>query len=208
MYFTTPWNTYAVDASDCSLVWQSQYSGTTSAPMNLTRGLSLYEGRVFRSSPNGHLLALDSKTGKLLWDVWMSDPDRGYWLSAAPIAYDGKVFMGEAGADWGASAHIFAFTAAEGRLLWKFDVIPTGKQVGADSWKKGAEHGGGSIWSTFALEPTPNGGTLFASIGNPAPDFDEAGAPWRQSVHQLGGCARSANRQVGVVRTADSPRYP
>jgi alcohol dehydrogenase (cytochrome c) len=177
MYITTPWNTYAVEAGTCELVWQSHHKGSTSLPVNRTRSVSLYRGSVFRSTPDGHLLALDAKSGKVLWDVWMSDAERGYWLSAAPIAFDGKVFMGEAGADWGADAHVFAFDAATGRALWKFNVIPTGDEVGADSWLQGSAHGGGSIWSTFALEPTPQGGLLFVSVGNPAPDFNSALRP-------------------------------
>jgi alcohol dehydrogenase (cytochrome c) len=53
------------------------YSGSTTASMNVTRGVALYRGRLFRSTPNGHFISLDAKTGKILWDVWMSDPDKG-----------------------------------------------------------------------------------------------------------------------------------
>ena len=102
----------------------------------------------------------------------MSDPDKGYWLSGAPIAFDGRVFMGEAGADFGVDGHILAFDTETGRHLWTFDAIPTGIEVGADTWKGGAEHGGGSFWSTFALTPNTDGGILFVPIGNPAPDFN------------------------------------
>lgn len=177
MYITTAWGTYAVGANDCKLEWQSHYDGSTSAPMKLTRGVALYRGKVFRTTPNGHLLALDAQTGRLLWDVWMTDPERGYWLSGAPIAFGGKVFMGEAGADWGADGHVMAFDADTGRHVWTFDIIPTGSELGADTWGKGAAHGGGSMWSTFALQPIAGGALLFASTGNPAPDFNSAARP-------------------------------
>lgn len=177
IYIVTAWNTYAIDPGTCKLLWMTPYSGSTTASMNVTRGVALYRGRLFRSTPNGHFISLDAKTGKILWDVWMSDPDKGYWLSGAPIAFGGRVFMGEAGADFGANGHIVAFDTETGRHLWTFDVIPTGSELGADTWKEGAEHGGGSFWSTFALTPTADGGTLFVPIGNPAPDFNEALRP-------------------------------
>jgi alcohol dehydrogenase (cytochrome c) len=177
MYITTAWNTYALDSTNCKLIWEADFNSSTASPSVVNRGVALYRGKIFRSTPDGHLLALDAKTGKTLWDVWMSDPDKGYWLSAAPITFDGKVFMGEAGADWGTRAHIFAFSADSGQHLWTFDVIPTGSEPGAESWKNGAEHGGGSLWSTFALAPSARGGYLFASIGNPAPDFNGALRP-------------------------------
>jgi alcohol dehydrogenase (cytochrome c) len=177
MYIVTAWNTYAISPATCKLLWMTPYSGSTTASMNVTRGVALYRGRLFRGTPNGHFISIDAKTGKILWDVWMSDPDKGYWLSGAPIAFDGRVFMGEAGADFGADGHILAFDTETGRHLWTFDAIPTGTQVGADTWKEGAEHGGGSFWSTFALIPNTDGGILFVPIGNPAPDFNEALRP-------------------------------
>ena len=177
MYIVTAWNTYAIDPTTCKMLWMTPYAGSTSAPMNVTRGIALYKGRLFRSTPNCHLLSLDAKTGKILWDVWVADPDEGYWLSGAPVASEGKVFMGEAGADWGADGHIHAFDAQSGRLLWTFNAIPTSSEAGADTWKKGAEHGGGSFWSTFAMARSRDGDVLYAPIGNPAPDFNEALRP-------------------------------
>jgi alcohol dehydrogenase (cytochrome c) len=176
MYITTPYNTFALDPRNCRKQWEHRYADVDqSLPMVLSRGAALYRGKLFRVTPNGHLLALDAATGKLLWDVWLADKDRGYWLSAAPVAYGGKVFIGTAGADWGANGFIYAFDAGTGRLVWHFNVIPTGKEIGADTWKKGSETGGGSFWSTFSLDRQQ--GLLFASIGNPAPDYNGAMRP-------------------------------
>ena len=105
----------------------------------------------------------------------LTDVRHGYWLSAAPIAYDGKVIVGEAGADWGANAHIFAIDAATGAVVWKFNVIPTGNEVGANTWKRGSEHGGGASWSTYTLNVKE--GHLYVSVGNPAPSFNGAMRP-------------------------------
>jgi alcohol dehydrogenase (cytochrome c) len=175
MYVTTAFGTYALDATSCREVWAHHYPPENKAPVLNSHGVAIYRGKVFRATPNGHLLALDAKTGKLLWDAWLSDADRGYWISAAPVAFDGKVFIGEAGAEWGVNAHIFAFNAESGKHVWTFDVIPTGKQPGAESWKHGAEHGGGSLWSTITIDPDRH--LLLAPTGNPAPDFDGALRP-------------------------------
>ena len=175
MYITTPYNTFALDPRTCAKLWEHRYPEDKAVTLALSRGVAIYRGKVFRATPNGHVIALDAKSGQLLWDVWMADKERGYWLSGAPIAYRGKVFMGSAGADWGANGVIYAFDADTGRHLWKFNTIPSGDEVGADTWTKGAARGGGSFWSTFALDR--DSGLLFASIGNPSPDYNGALRP-------------------------------
>jgi PQQ-dependent dehydrogenase (methanol/ethanol family) len=117
-------------------------------------------------------LALDAATGKLLWNLHVADSHLGYFISAAPIAFDGKVIVGLAGADWGANSQVYAFDAATGNRIWKFDIIPTGLQSGAETWEKGAGTGGGSVWSTMSFDPTE--GLIYVPVGNPAPDFDAA----------------------------------
>jgi PQQ-dependent dehydrogenase (methanol/ethanol family) len=170
MYITTPHNTYAVDARSCKSIWKHEYTPTGQEQLVNNRGATLYAGKILRGTTDGHLLALDAKDGKLLWDAWVADSGVGYFLSAAPIAFDGKVFIGEAGADWGANGHIHAFDVETGKRVWTFDLIPTGNQPGADSWAKGAEHGGGSSWTTLSYNP--GDGLVYAPVGNPAPDMD------------------------------------
>ena len=172
MYITTPYNTFALDPRSCRKRWEYRYSEDKAVTLALSRGVAIYRGKVFRATPNGHLIALDAKTGALLWDVWLADKDRGYWLSAAPIASQGKIFMGTAGADWGASGSIYAFDAENGKTLWTFHAIPTGDETGADTWPEGGDRGGGSLWSTFALDQPTN--QLLASLGNPSPDYNGA----------------------------------
>lgn len=170
MYVTTPRNTYALRADTCTALWQHSYAPKGAEPQPANRGVALYQGRLFRGTTDGHLIALDAATGTLLWDTWVADSAKGYFLSAAPIAANGLVFVGEAGADWGANGHIRAFDAQTGQQVWSFNVIPQGQEKGADTWKKGAEHGGGSMWTTLTLDAAS--GLLYASIGNPAPDFN------------------------------------
>ncbi|GAA4015502.1 hypothetical protein GCM10022631_29480 [Deinococcus rubellus] len=170
MYITTPRNTYALKADTCTKLWESDYTPTGAEPFPVNRGVALYDGKLFRGTTDGHLIALDAATGKMLWNTWIADSTKGYFLSAAPTAYNGKVYMGAAGADWGANGVIGAFDANTGKPIWNFGVIPTGNEPGGDTWKKGAEHGGGSIWTTLTLDPVSH--LLYVSIGNPAPDLN------------------------------------
>ena len=188
IYVTTPRNTYALNATTCQQKWSVAYTPTGAEPFPNNRGVALYAGRLYRGTGDGHLLALDAKTGKTLWDTWVADSGKGYFLSAAPVVFGGKVYMGEAGADWGANGHVRAFDAATGKPVWGFDLIPTGNQPGADTWKKGAQHGGGSIWTTLSVDPV--NALIYASVGNPAPDYNGVQRPgdnlYTDSVVALG----------------------
>jgi alcohol dehydrogenase (cytochrome c) len=175
MYVTTPYSTFALDPKNCNKIWQETYDPDNSINGLLNRGVAIYRGSLFRATPNNHLIALDAKTGELLWDVLVADTSHGYWLSAAPIAYSGLVFIATAGADFGANGLVHAFDAKTGRLVWTFHVIPTGGEKGADSWQRGSEHGGGAMWSTFTLDHDQ--GMLFVSIANPSPSFNGAMRP-------------------------------
>jgi PQQ-dependent dehydrogenase (methanol/ethanol family) len=171
LYFTNAHSTYSVNATNCNKEWSSTYTPKTAEPQPVNRGVAAYDGKLFRGTTDGHLLALDKNTGDVLWDVWVANSNQGYFLSSAPIAWNGLVFTGEAGADWGANGHVYAFNADSGKLVWTFDVIPTGDQAGADTWDKAstAAHGGGSMWTSYTLDPSS--GLLYVPVGNPAPDF-------------------------------------
>ena len=171
MYVVKEYKTYAIDATNCNLVWQNEYKPDSPTVYGTPRGAALYDGMVIRGTSNAHLFALDIKTGKQLWDTKVADSADGYFTSSAPIVWNGMVFMGEAGADWGVKGHMHAFDAKTGKLLWTFDVIPTGKEFGADTWKRAASTttGGGSMWTSYSLDPQK--GWLYVSVGNPAPDF-------------------------------------
>jgi alcohol dehydrogenase (cytochrome c) len=171
MYVTTAHRTLALDAATCKPLWTHDYvpAGPELRPLN--RGVALYQGMVIRGACDGHLFSLDAATGKLLWDVWVADSRKGYWLAAAPVVFDGKVFIGEAGADTGVNGHVYAFDAATGRRIWTFDLIPTGQQAGADTWGTSGVAGGGSTWTTITVDPDTH--SVFFPVGNPAPDLDD-----------------------------------
>jgi PQQ-dependent dehydrogenase (methanol/ethanol family) len=171
LYVTTGLDTFAIEPATCKQIWKHSHKPTATIPMVVNRGVAYSDGLVIRGTPDGHLIALDAKTGAPAWDTTIADAAYGEFASAAPIAWQGVVYMGVAGSDWGVRGRVVAIEARTGREVWRFDTIPTGNEVGANTWKdkRSAEHGGGGIWTTFSLDMRTN--ELFVSVGNPSMDF-------------------------------------
>jgi PQQ-dependent dehydrogenase (methanol/ethanol family) len=171
LFITTVHKVVAVDGSNCAVLWTYDYVPTDREGLPNNRGVALYRGKVLRGTIDGHLIALDAATGKLLWNVRVGDARLGYEITGAPVAFDGKVFTGDAGADVGINGRVYAFDVNTGALIWAFNIIPTGKQPGADTWGDGAAHGGGATWSSMSIDVQKR--LLLVPTGNPAPDFND-----------------------------------
>jgi alcohol dehydrogenase (cytochrome c) len=172
MFVTTAHKVLALNAATCAVQWSYNYVPVDPEHLPGNRGVALYAGRVFRGTTDGHLIALDAATGQLLWDARVGDGALGYEITGAPVAFDGKVFTGDAGADTGIRGRIYAFDAASGALVWAFDIVPRVGDAGAASWSGGRDKGGGATWSSMAIDPVRH--LLFVPTGNPAPDFNDA----------------------------------
>lgn len=170
LYATALGKTVALDATTCKVLWQHEYVTDEQTIIVVNRGIALYKGVVYRTTPTGHLIALDAKTGDLLWDARLSSARKGNLLAAAPVAYQDRIFVAEAGADWGAPGHLYAYDARTGKRLWTFNFIPKEGEFGFDTWKGGRTSGGGSSWSSYAIDPEKD--IVYAPVGNPAPQMD------------------------------------
>lgn len=170
-FIATATKSYAIDAATCKTLWVNVYTPTGAQPNPVSRGFAIADGVLYRGTSDAHLLALDAGTGKTIWDKKVEDSGSGYFLSASPIIWNNKVFIGDAGADWGVKAKMYAFDAKTGEKVWTFDLIPTGNQPGAETWLKvnSTATGGGSTWTSYSLNPDT--GLLYLPVGNPAPDF-------------------------------------
>jgi PQQ-dependent dehydrogenase (methanol/ethanol family) len=177
LYATTHMGTYAIDATNCKKLWTHQHLAQ-GAEMNATnKGIAIAAGRVVRGTQDGFLYALDAKTGELLWERQIQDPSIGAGVGAAPIIWNGMIFMGNAGGDWGIRGTLMAFRLEDGAPIWTFHTTPTGNETGADTWERAgsALHGGGAAWTTYALDRQTE--TLFVPVGNPGPDYYRASRP-------------------------------
>ncbi len=177
IYTNTGRETVAIDATTCALRWKYTYTPEEEQYSPSNRGLAVMNGRVFRGTGDARLIALDAATGKLLWKNVIGATRLGESAAAAPLAWQGVVFMGIAGSELGVRGRVMAYDAASGRELWRFNTIPMGEEKGAETWKRpqSAKTGGGGVWGSMSLDATT--GELFVPVGNPWPDIDKAYRP-------------------------------
>jgi alcohol dehydrogenase (cytochrome c) len=170
MFVTTATSTYAINATTGKLLWSHRYSPKSLGLGTPVRGVAFHEGRLYRGTPDARLIALDAKTGDVIYDVQAFDAAKGEYITAVPIIWEGRLYLGNSGSDVGAIGHVRAFELKTGRLMWNFDVVPA-SGPGSESWPADPKkvRAGGGMYSTFALDPVE--GTLYVPTGNPGPDF-------------------------------------
>jgi alcohol dehydrogenase (cytochrome c) len=180
MYVTSAQHTYAIDAGTCALRWKQTYKYRPHPDFDLkvNRGVAYAGGRLFRGSNDGRLFALDARTGKTLWNVVAGDVTKGETFPAAPIAWGGLVFVGNAGGDnFGVAGRMMAFDATTGGRVWSFDLVAEADEEGR-TWPPSTEvipRAGGATWTSYALDTLA--GSIFLATGNAAPDFLEQTRP-------------------------------
>jgi alcohol dehydrogenase (cytochrome c) len=174
LYFTTDTISYAIDAGTCAERWKSVRHSPTPSRLAVNRGAAYMNGRLFRGTSDAHVIALDASDGHVVWDVALDVAGRGVTVPMAPTAWNGLVFVGNAGGDLsGVIGHVYALDAKDGHLVWRFDVVPDTGPARA-TWPTADRYpiSGGAFWTAFTLDPA--NGVLYVSAGNPAPDYDIA----------------------------------
>ncbi len=171
MYFTTDTISYAIDGATCLEKWKVARHSTQRGQVH--RGFAWLDGRLFRGTTDGHVLALDARDGHVLWDRTLDVHGPGISYPMAPVAADGLVFIGNAGGDNAAvTGHVFALDARDGRVVWRFDVVPESGPVRATWENPRIPLSGGAFWTSFTYDVYAH--VLYVPAGNPAPDFDIA----------------------------------
>ncbi len=134
------------------------------------RGVAIGDGLVFVSQLNGTQVALDQATGKVKWSTNIEKAQAGFSITSAPLYYNGKVYVGGSGGEYGIRGRLTALDAKTGKFLWRFWTTPSPSEPGGDTWPKGTDaykHGGASIWNTPTVNPKT--GMLFFSTSNASP---------------------------------------
>lgn len=180
MYVTAANNMYALDARTGRQLWKHERSVSTGliddAAAHKNRGVGIWQKRVYMETDNAHLLCLDTRSGRVLWDVTYAESTKNYGATSAPLVVKDQVLVGTSGGDSGVRGFLAAYDAQTGKLRWKFWTIPGPGEFGSSSWPgKAYLHGGGTTWMPGTYDPELN--TVFWGTSNPAPDFVGDGRP-------------------------------
>jgi quinohemoprotein ethanol dehydrogenase len=169
---------FALDASTGETLWTYEPKLPPDPLGNViccgwdNRGVALGDGMVYLSQLNGDQVALDQETGKVKWSTPVVKPGEGFSITSAPLFYDGKIYVGGSGGEYGIRGRLTALNAETGKMEWRFYTIPGPGESGHNTWPSNNEawkHGGAGIWNTPTVNPKT--GTLFFSTSNASPDW-------------------------------------
>ncbi|MHB9879275.1 PQQ-dependent dehydrogenase, methanol/ethanol family [Pacificimonas sp. ICDLI1SI03] len=185
LYNIEPWNvTVAYDAKTGEELWRfdpqvDREKGRDACCDIVTRGLAAWNGKIIIATLDGRVIAVDAKTGSPVWSVETFDPVWPYTITGAPRVYDGKVVIGNAGAEGAARGYVTAYDVETGEQIWRFYTVPGNPADGFESeamemaaktwtgewWKRG---GGGTVWDSIVYDPELD--LVYLGVGN--------GGPW------------------------------
>jgi quinohemoprotein ethanol dehydrogenase len=213
IYSTSAWNiTIALDGATGELLWRydpevDRERGAVACCDVVSRGLAAWNGKIIIATIDGRLIALDAATGKPVWSQQTFDRSWAYSITGAPRVFDGKVLIGNGGADYGARGYVTAYDAETGEQLWRFYTVPGDPKLGFESpamemaaktwtgewWKLG---GGGTVWDSIVYDPELD--LVYIGTGN--------GAPWVQAYRSPGGGDNLFLASIVALR-ADTGEY-
>ncbi|HYC00753.1 MAG TPA: PQQ-dependent dehydrogenase, methanol/ethanol family [Candidatus Limnocylindrales bacterium] len=195
LIFTSSWSiVFAVDARTGAEIWRYDPKVPKDTAQKgccdvVNRGVAAYKGRIYFGAFDGRLVALDAKTGNLVWETVTVDQSKPYTITGAPRIVQGKVIIGNGGAELGVRGYVSAYDAETGNMLWRTYTVPGNPADGfespalekaAQTWKGGnwwEIGGGGTVWDSMAYDPELD--LLYVGTGN--------GSPWVRHIRSPGG---------------------
>ncbi|HXF32900.1 MAG TPA: PQQ-binding-like beta-propeller repeat protein, partial [Solirubrobacterales bacterium] len=179
MYYDTGTDqVFAVDAATGKVRWTYRPpvdfiagpSIATNEPVS--RGVTYGDGRIYLTTADDQLVALDAKTGKPRWKTQVLDPEKGNTMNSPGTFFEGELIVGGPAGDAGLRGFVAAYDAKTGEQLWRtFMVPPPGK-----GWNRArGSHGGGDVWMPPVVDP--ESGTAYVSTGNPTPGYSNVRRP-------------------------------
>ena len=161
----------AIDASSGDLLWSFQRELDSDKPLNSKKGVAIYQDKIIVPTSDIHLLALEARSGKLVWDHKIDTGDeQDHWMKAAPMVVNGKAIIGLTGQLAIAGGNfIVAIDLETGAEAWRFYTVARPNEPGGNSWNgmPVMERTGGSVWVPGSYDPELN----LVYFG-PAPTYD------------------------------------
>ncbi|MCG6206060.1 PQQ-dependent dehydrogenase, methanol/ethanol family [Rhodopseudomonas sp. HC1] len=197
MYVTASWSVvHAIDTRTGKKLWTydpgvDRSKGYRGCCDTVNRGVALYKGKVFVGAYDGRLVALDAATGQKVWEKdTLIDHEHSYTITGAPRVFNGKVVIGNGGAEYGARGYVTAYDAESGNQAWRWFTVPgdPSKPFEDESMEKAAKTwdpagkwwvngGGGTAWDTITFDPELN--MVYIGTGN--------GSPWNRHLRSPAG---------------------
>ncbi|MGE6696945.1 PQQ-dependent dehydrogenase, methanol/ethanol family [Hyphomonas sp. NPDC076900] len=200
MYVTSAWSVvYALDAKTGAEKWvydpqADRAVGVKACCDVVNRGVAVYDGKVYVGVIDGRLEALNAETGEVIWSKVTVDQDKPYTITGAPRVVNGKVLIGNGGAELGVRGYLSAYDTSSGDLVWRFYTVPNPLkqpdgaasddafvQVGNVTWgDEGAwttDGGGGTVWDSIVYDEVNN--QIIFGVGN--------GSPWNRTFRDPAG---------------------
>ncbi len=194
LFLTSPWSkVYAFDAKSGAELWKYDPKVPGEYAVKLccgivNRGVAVWKGKVIWGTLDGRLIAVDAASGKKVWEVQATDPAKTLSITGAPRIADGRIFIGEAGSEFEQRGYMAAYSAENGKELWRWWAVPgdpskpfeqpelkwAAKTWTGEWWKAG---GGGTPWDGIIYDPQT--GLVYVGTGN--------GAPWPAEIRSPGG---------------------
>src|SRR5438105_1126495 len=150
--------TFAIDVETGRQIWRTPVeveAGITRAAFN-RGGATIYKGKVFRITIDNHVLALDMKTGKELWNQKFADSKEGFYATGGPIVANGVLISGVSGGESTTRGFLDGWDPETGKKLWRTYTIPAPGEPGSETWPKNTEawkYGGGPTWRSGSYDP-------------------------------------------------------
>jgi len=155
----------ALDAATGDLLWQYSRRLPAGIGPSVKRSISIYGGRLYMPTSDAHVVALDARTGRVVWDRAVGDPKAGLRMTGGTLLARGKVMVGTTGRAPGGN-YVVALDADTGQEAWRVSTIARPGEPGGNSWNglPLEKRNGGSVWIPGSYDPVHN--LAFFGTGN------------------------------------------
>ena len=180
MYVVNGHWTFALDVATGKQIWRTQVEYDRAVLRISTSGAiyrgapTLYNGKLYRTTLDAHLVALDMQTGKQLWKKPFADFKEGYKGVASPMIANGVLISGTSGGEHATRGFLVGWDPETGNELWRKHLIPAPGEPDHETWPKTADSipdawkiGGASTWQTGSYDPELD--LVYWGVGNAGP---------------------------------------